>query len=683
VLINPDYSTADTNDVVFPKIQTYNFTGLIGDARYEIEIAQADDEKYEGKETVFFELGNLSGGNFGDFVSHAAIIHDNELPDVQIADVSYSGNELLDYIEIKNSENLQVSLSDWEIKSKSFSYTFSNEKLKAGENRRLYYRDLVIQNRETTWISENSGTLELLNEHDEIISLKQYQLNSNPNEENVNSITESVPALSSNPVEIPTTTSFAQPQNVSANSIEEPESEPDSAWLTVAPGDIRNYSDYDLFYWNEKKQGFELVEFMDSDSLLGYTIFALNRERTDDDPILSIAFDTIRIPVEVSIQPVSMTYELSMLISATDSDGNGQINNAEGFNFFRNESDFDLPVREVLTQIEDQLFEHAIHPFVYTWPEDGTGWKGMQTLDKTQSIPANTSFWLKADSVITETELLLQFDNSRLAEPVMEEPGAEPNSLLALKLNSESQSRIISLYLFENEEELLPEFSLEPTMNPELYFSEAEYLNFGFHQEGNWTKTVSAVMEEDRRLVFPIAFSAGESSRMEISVQDWEYLPSDWIIYLEDTETGERIEVDQSLSFEFEYQFEPIEPEQEKKLVTQKLPARLIQKYNLVLVPPGVEESLFDEPDIIALYQNYPNPFNPVTTISFYLPEAEEVKLSVFNVVGQPVAVLTNGTLSAGEHHYDWDATGFPSGMYIYQLEIKNQIMTRKMTLVK
>ncbi len=59
------------------------------------------------------------------------------------------------------------------------------------------------------------------------------------------------------------------------------------------------------------------------------------------------------------------------------------------------------------------------------------------------------------------------------------------------------------------------------------------------------------------------------------------------------------------------------------------------------------------------------------------------VKLSVFNVVGQPVAVLTEGTLSPGDHEFEWDASGLPSGMYIYQLEVGNRILTQKMTLVK
>ncbi|NNE71274.1 MAG: T9SS type A sorting domain-containing protein [Rhodothermales bacterium] len=88
-------------------------------------------------------------------------------------------------------------------------------------------------------------------------------------------------------------------------------------------------------------------------------------------------------------------------------------------------------------------------------------------------------------------------------------------------------------------------------------------------------------------------------------------------------------------------------------------------------------------PEGFVLQQNYPNPFNPTTSISFELPEATAVKLSVFDVLGREVAVLANGKLSAGSHAVTFDAAGFQSGMYIYQLETANYTLTRSMVLMK
>jgi len=88
-------------------------------------------------------------------------------------------------------------------------------------------------------------------------------------------------------------------------------------------------------------------------------------------------------------------------------------------------------------------------------------------------------------------------------------------------------------------------------------------------------------------------------------------------------------------------------------------------------------------PTSFALAQNYPNPFNPSTTIEFSLPSASEVKLEIFNVLGQNVATLADGTLSAGNHQFEFDASNQPSGIYFYRLIHQNGSDTKKMVLVK
>jgi hypothetical protein len=83
------------------------------------------------------------------------------------------------------------------------------------------------------------------------------------------------------------------------------------------------------------------------------------------------------------------------------------------------------------------------------------------------------------------------------------------------------------------------------------------------------------------------------------------------------------------------------------------------------------------------LKQNYPNPFNPSTTISFNLPENEFVTLKVFNAIGEEVLTLFEGNLEAGVHTYNFNASDFPSGLYIYNLTANNKKQTRKMLLLK
>jgi hypothetical protein len=83
------------------------------------------------------------------------------------------------------------------------------------------------------------------------------------------------------------------------------------------------------------------------------------------------------------------------------------------------------------------------------------------------------------------------------------------------------------------------------------------------------------------------------------------------------------------------------------------------------------------------LKQNYPNPFNPVTKISFVLPQANNVKLTVYDALGREVASLVNGDLNAGTHSFDWNANNFASGIYFYSLEAGSFIETKKMLLIK
>ena len=83
------------------------------------------------------------------------------------------------------------------------------------------------------------------------------------------------------------------------------------------------------------------------------------------------------------------------------------------------------------------------------------------------------------------------------------------------------------------------------------------------------------------------------------------------------------------------------------------------------------------------LEQNYPNPFNPVTNIKFYLPKAEKVELTVYNMLGQKVKSLINENRSAGYHTVTFDASNLASGVYVYVLKAGNVKLSKKMTLLK
>lgn len=88
-------------------------------------------------------------------------------------------------------------------------------------------------------------------------------------------------------------------------------------------------------------------------------------------------------------------------------------------------------------------------------------------------------------------------------------------------------------------------------------------------------------------------------------------------------------------------------------------------------------------PNMVTLNQNYPNPFNPTTSIKYGLPSDSEVRLDIYNITGQHMAMLLNGRQSAGFHVVTFDAAQYSSGLYLYRIQTNSGTVTRKMMLVK
>ncbi len=100
----------------------------------------------------------------------------------------------------------------------------------------------------------------------------------------------------------------------------------------------------------------------------------------------------------------------------------------------------------------------------------------------------------------------------------------------------------------------------------------------------------------------------------------------------------------------------------------------------------GEEKPL--QPQAMQLYQNYPNPFNPQTTLRFYLPKAQDVRLTVYDIHGRKTRTLVNGSASAGETKLVWDgnsANGTPaaSGIYILKLQAGGHSFEKRMVLLR
>lgn len=113
---------------------------------------------------------------------------------------------------------------------------------------------------------------------------------------------------------------------------------------------------------------------------------------------------------------------------------------------------------------------------------------------------------------------------------------------------------------------------------------------------------------------------------------------------------------------------------------------------NFLAQPPDTMDWLFvaelkekelERPDKVSLFQNYPNPFNPSTNIEYYLKESQNVNLAIYNSIGQRIITLVDRRKARGFHIVNFEATNLTSGVYFYVLKVNEELITKRMILIK
>ncbi len=89
------------------------------------------------------------------------------------------------------------------------------------------------------------------------------------------------------------------------------------------------------------------------------------------------------------------------------------------------------------------------------------------------------------------------------------------------------------------------------------------------------------------------------------------------------------------------------------------------------------------EPGSFTLEAAYPNPFNPSTSLNLNMPVEGYVSVKAYNLVGQVVGVIAEGSMDAGVHTMSWDASSLSSGVYLITAEYAGQLATQKVMLMK
>jgi len=115
-------------------------------------------------------------------------------------------------------------------------------------------------------------------------------------------------------------------------------------------------------------------------------------------------------------------------------------------------------------------------------------------------------------------------------------------------------------------------------------------------------------------------------------------------------------------------------------LYVDPLTSDQMAKLSLVV---SVQENVSSISERFELVQNCPNPFNPGTTIAYRLPEASEVRLTIYTITGQEVTTLVSDHQEAGHYEVTWNGNEFASGVYFYRLKAGEFVETRRMVLLR
>ena len=85
----------------------------------------------------------------------------------------------------------------------------------------------------------------------------------------------------------------------------------------------------------------------------------------------------------------------------------------------------------------------------------------------------------------------------------------------------------------------------------------------------------------------------------------------------------------------------------------------------------------------ISIDNIYPNPFNPSTTIIYHVPSNQNIEVNIYDLKGKVIETLVNSFHGIGNYALDWNATSWPTGIYIVELKGNSKVITKKITLIK
>jgi len=714
-----DFDTYSTQTVSFSDSDGNNTTKTV-------PITLTDDSDFEGSERAVFQLQNISTGTIINRDVVTLIIEDNDAPDIVINEILYdptgSGDANGDgtedgtgdeFVELFNNENFDIDVSNWTL----------SDGLNGGTVRYTFPEGTVIPSKKAFVVFSDSaegvnfgganlyaanGTLSLNNGGDDVII---QDADGNEIISLTYSGSESNEAITRNPAIIG---SFE-----GHTSADENDSSPFSpgtkidgtafgsskyaigirgteGWRMISsPVQNATFDDFfgdfwmqgvsgsddpgglgTLYKWTESGGGsFNVPSGMSSNLTpgQGYIVYVFEDDEFST-PGIQGGF-----PKVVNTNKTGNNSTVNVPVSANDSGGANGIDGDEGWNLLGNPFGTDLSVGSLIDALEN--IDPAVNANIYVWDHEANSGNGDYiVLSNGDLIAPFQAFFVRFTNEINDGTVT--FDKNQLKANT----GTE-----FFKNNTENSfSFNIELHGQKYFDSYSVEFSENGTLDLDRYdayklFSlNANSINlFSIHGDHRLQKNMLP-KDLETNLEIPLSFDANSRTNLTFSWDNIDALPNDWDVMLIDKQ--ENREIDLHVAEKYQFMVSSMVDEQtadKRGLLNKRKGSKESSRFVLSLIPNVKASSGQNIPESVKLNPNYPNPFNPTTTIPYEIAEDAEVKLTVWNMIGQKVATLVDGMVEAGTHQETWNANSMPSGIYIARFEVGNEVFTRKMTLIK
>jgi len=443
-----------------------------------------------------------------------------------------------------------------------------------------------------------------------------------------------------------------------------------NVWTQGATGASTTAGSPSVFTWNETVQQFEAVADLNQTTTNGQGFMAFLFE--DDEP--TVAGIQGGWPKLLVSEGDRKTGEASLPVTYTQ----GVDSTLNGFNLVSNPYneaiDWEAPTGWTKTNINDAI---------YIW--DGTANSGNGAYkqrvggvgDQINVIVPLQGFFVQASD--TGAVLTVREEAKTTGGSLLKAPGTD--QLAVLNMNITTQGFEDKAYfVFRNEAKIYKD-NLDAVQLKSL--SEKRVQLFSLSADGKALAINSLPNNLDGVTEIPIHLESTESGEY---ILDWNLnnLPANWEFSLTDHETGITTDLKTTGSYSFQLtENSKAEEKSKNKLLIAKsnMPARFTLQ---IAAGTAVStESVTGIPTDFSLNQNYPNPFNPSTNIDFGLPQTSDVRIIVYNLLGQQVMTLVDENLQAGFHTVRFDASALSSGIYLYQIQTESFRQTKKMILIK